>query len=52
MRLVFRKSFDKDIDKVQDISLLQKVQTMIQEIKQAKIPRDITHLKKLKTKGN
>ncbi|MGL5032863.1 MAG: type II toxin-antitoxin system RelE family toxin [Microcystaceae cyanobacterium] len=52
MQLIFRKSFDKDIDKIQDLSLLRKVQTMIQELKQSKIPRDITNLKKLKTKGN
>lgn len=52
MRLIFRKSFDKDIEKIQDLSLLCKVQTMIKELKQAKISRDITNLKKLKIKGN
>lgn len=52
MRIRFLKSFDQDIDKVTDLSLLRKVQETIRIVKNATNLMEIPNIKKLKSKKN
>lgn len=52
MRIRFLKSFDQDLDKVTDLSLLRKVQETIRIVKNATSLMDIPNIKKIKSKKN
>lgn len=52
MIVTFRKSFEKDLSKLRDADLLQKVQAVIEEAEAAVNLVDINNLKKLKADGN
>jgi len=52
MRIRFLKSFDQDLDKVTDLSLLRKVQETIRIVKNATNLMEIPNIKKLKSKKN
>jgi mRNA interferase RelE/StbE len=49
--VTFRKSFEKDLNKLRDADLLCKVQAVIEEAEAANLV-DINNLKKLKADGN
>ncbi|GAB4428987.1 MAG: type II toxin-antitoxin system toxin RelE3 [Anaerolineae bacterium] len=48
MKVLFERSFEKDLRKINDATLLQNVKIIISEIKQAGDLGDIRHLSKLK----
>lgn len=48
MNIVFRKTFEKDLRKINDRSLLTKVKNVITAVEEATSLDDITNLKKLK----
>jgi mRNA interferase RelE/StbE len=50
--VTFRKSFEKDLSKLRDTNLLQKIQAVIEEAETAVNLVDINNLKKLKADGN
>jgi len=52
MRIRFLKSFEQDLDKVTDLSLLRKVQETIRIVKNATNLMEIPNIKKLKSKKN
>ena len=52
MRIKIRKSFGKDIDKITDKKLLQKIITTIQEIENSENIQDVNNVKKMKGKAN
>jgi mRNA interferase RelE/StbE len=52
MKVKVQKSFEKDILKITNSSLAQKVLHIIAQIEQAKELSEIPHFKKLKTEGN
>lgn len=48
MKLLFDKSFKKDLEKIQNTELLQKIEKSVLNVKSATGPSTITSLKKLK----
>jgi mRNA interferase RelE/StbE len=50
--VTFRKSFEKDLNKLRDVDLLQKIKAIIEEAEAAVNFVDINNLKKLKADGN
>ena len=52
MIVTFRKSFEKDLNKLRDVDLLQKIKAIIEEAEAAVNFVDINNLKKLKADGN
>ena len=52
MIVTFRKSFEKDLNKLRDADLLRKIQAIIEESEAAVNFVDINNLKKLKADGN
>jgi mRNA interferase RelE/StbE len=50
--VTFRKSFEKDLNKLRDADLLRKIQAIIEESEAAVNFVDINNLKKLKADGN
>ena len=52
MNIEFRKSFERDLRDIDDITLLQKIQTAIEAIEIAVSPSEIPNLKKMKGKGS
>jgi mRNA interferase RelE/StbE len=52
MKVEFRKSFEKDLGRLQDEDLLAKVRTVIEEIEAAQSLLGISNIKKLKADGN
>lgn len=52
MIVTFRKSFEKDLSKLRDANLLQKIQAVIEEAESAGNLIDVNNLKKLKADGN
>ncbi|WP_082127304.1 type II toxin-antitoxin system RelE family toxin [Calothrix sp. 336/3] len=49
MNVEFRKSFEKDLRKILDENLLQRIQAVIEEIEKAESLGDINNIKKLKS---
>jgi mRNA interferase RelE/StbE len=49
MNFEFRKSFEKDLSKIRDESVLQRIQAVIEEIEKAESLGDINNIKKLKS---
>jgi mRNA interferase RelE/StbE len=52
MNVDFKKSFEKDLNNLRDESLLQRIQTVIEEVEVAENLGDVSNLKKLKADGN
>ncbi len=52
MNVEFRKSFEKDLNNLRDESLLQRIQTVIEEVEAAENLGDVSNMKKLKADGN
>ncbi len=52
MIITFRKSFEKDLSKLRDANLLQKIQAVIEEAEAAVNLIEVNNLKKLKADGN
>ncbi|MBD2435426.1 type II toxin-antitoxin system RelE/ParE family toxin [Nostoc sp. FACHB-110] len=52
MNVEFRKSFEKDLSKIRDETLLQKIQTVIEEVENAESLLDVNNVKKLKADGD
>ena len=52
MKTEFRKSFEKDLAKLRNITLLQKIKQIIEEIENTDRLELLTNIKKLKHKGN
>ncbi len=52
MIITFRKSFEKDLSKLRDANLLQKIRAVIEEAEAAVNLIEVNNLKKLKADGN
>ncbi|MBE9007994.1 type II toxin-antitoxin system RelE/ParE family toxin [Fortiea sp. LEGE XX443] len=52
MKVEFRKSFEKDLGKIQDEDLLLRIKTVIEQVETAESLSEISNLKKLKADGN
>jgi mRNA interferase RelE/StbE len=52
MNVEFRKSFEKDLSKIRDESVLQRIQTVIEEVEKAENLGDVNNIKKLKADGD
>ncbi len=52
MKTVFRRSFTRDLKKIEDRSLLESVKQVIQEAEDAGSLREIRRLKKMSAPGN
>lgn len=52
MKVEFRKSFEKDLGKIQDGDLLARIKNVIEEVENAETLLDISNTKKLKADGN
>jgi mRNA interferase RelE/StbE len=52
VKVEFRKSFEKDLGKIQDSDLLAKIKAVVEEVENAEILLDVNNTKKLKADGN
>ena len=52
MNVEFRKSFEKDLSKIRDVELLQRIQGIIQEVESLDSLTDLSNVKKLKAEGD
>jgi mRNA interferase RelE/StbE len=52
VKIEFRKSFQKDLEKIRDSDLLAKIKTMLEEVENAEVLLDVNNTKKLKADGN
>jgi mRNA interferase RelE/StbE len=52
VKVEFRKSFEKDLEKIRDGDLLAKIKAVIEEVENAEILLDLNNTKKLKADGN
>lgn len=52
MIVEFRKSFEKDLSKIKDEILLQRIQTVIEEVENAENLGEVNNVKKLKADGD
>ncbi|MBA2749417.1 MAG: type II toxin-antitoxin system RelE/ParE family toxin [Tatlockia sp.] len=52
MNVEFRKSFEKDLSKIRDAELLQRIQAVIEEVETIDSLLDLTNVKKLKAEGD
>ncbi|QLE58734.1 type II toxin-antitoxin system RelE/ParE family toxin [Nostoc sp. TCL26-01] len=52
MKVEFRKSFEKDLAKIQDEDLLLRIKTVIEQVETAESLLEISNIKKLKADGN
>jgi mRNA interferase RelE/StbE len=52
MNVEFRKSFEKDLSKIRDETLLQKIQAVIEEVENSENLGEVNNVKKLKTDGD
>ena len=52
MRAEFRASFTRDLRRIRDRALLQRVRETIEEVEAAESLQDIVHLKKLRAEGH
>ena len=52
MNVEFRKSFEKDLRKIRDETLLLRIQAAIEEVENAENMGEINNLKKLKADGD
>jgi mRNA interferase RelE/StbE len=52
MNVEFRKSFEKDLNKIRDADLLQRIQAVIEEVETIDSLIDLANVKKLKGEGD
>lgn len=52
MKVEFRKSFEKDLSKILDRELLDRIKSVIEEVENADTLLDVSNIKKLKADGN
>ncbi len=52
MNVEFRKSFEKDLRKIKDAELLQRIQAVIEEVETIDSMADLTNIKRLKAEGD
>jgi len=52
MIVEFRKSFEKDLSKIKGEILLQRIQTVIEEVENAENLAEVNNVKKLKADGD
>jgi mRNA interferase RelE/StbE len=52
MNVEFRKSFEKDLNKIRDADLLQRIQAVIEEAETIDSLIDLANVKKLKGEGD
>jgi mRNA interferase RelE/StbE len=52
VKVEFRKSFEKDLEKIRDRDLLAKIKTVIEEVENAEVLLAVNNTKKLKADGN
>ena len=52
MKVEFRKSFEKDLNKIKDTKLLKKIKSVIEEIEKADNLQQISQIKSLKGENN
>jgi mRNA interferase RelE/StbE len=52
MKIEFRKSFEKDLSKIKNTDLLQRLQAVIEEVDSIDGLADLNNVKKLKAEGN
>ncbi|NJL38134.1 MAG: type II toxin-antitoxin system RelE/ParE family toxin [Leptolyngbyaceae cyanobacterium RM2_2_4] len=52
MKVEFKKSFEKDLSRIREVELLQRIQAVIEEIEAVSGLSDLTSIKKLKAEGN
>ena len=52
MSVEFRKSFEKDLSKIRDVELLQRIQGVIEEIESIDSLKKLSNVKKLKAEGD
>ncbi|BAY13600.1 type II toxin-antitoxin system RelE family toxin [Calothrix sp. NIES-2098] len=52
MIVEFRKSFEKDLSKIKDEAILQRIQKVIEEVENAENIGELSNFKKLKTDGD
>jgi mRNA interferase RelE/StbE len=52
VKVEFRKSFEKDLEKIRDGDLLAKIKAVVEEVESAEILLDVNNTKKLKADGN
>jgi mRNA interferase RelE/StbE len=52
VKVEFRKSFEKDLRKLRDASLLQRIKAAIEEVESAETLEAISNISKLKAEGN
>jgi mRNA interferase RelE/StbE len=51
MNVEFRKSFEKDLGSIRDVTLLQRIRAVIEEVETAENLGEVTNIKKLKGEG-
>lgn len=52
MKVEFRRSFERDVDKIRDEDLLDRIKTTIESVEAATSLLDVNDITKLKTRGN
>lgn len=52
MNVEFRKSFEKDLVKIRDEAVLQRIKAVIEEVENAENLGDVSNVKKLKADGD
>jgi mRNA interferase RelE/StbE len=52
MNVEFRKSFEKDLRKIRDTELLERIRSVIEEVEAIEILTDLINVKKLKAEGD
>ncbi len=52
MNIEFRKSFEKDLLKILDVDLFQRIQEAIEQVENAEKLNEVSNLKKLKGDGD
>lgn len=51
MNVEFRKSFEKDLGGIRDVTLLQRIRAVIEEVETAENLSEVTNIKQLKGDG-
>lgn len=52
MNVEFRKSFEKDLSKIRDENILQRIQAVIEEVEEVENIGEVNNIKKLKADGD
>lgn len=52
MKVEFRKSFEKDLSKLKDQNLLERIKAVIEEVESAESLLSVSNVKKLEANGN